>query len=112
MSKPKYRALGFCSVPTLVENTEDYKKSMAFIHTHDERREDLNLADGEYKIASLYKVIRPDDITLYVLAENAERAIGQACCEFNNYSIKPEIEAKCLAFKLPLMLQGWGAEKI
>lgn len=107
-----YRALGFSSVPTMIENTQDFKRSMALIHTNGKSGEPLDLEEGEYKLAQLWKVIRPDDVIVYVLAENEERAIGQACCGVGGFEEEREFEKRCFAVRVPLRIQGWGSEEL
>lgn len=109
MSKPKYRAMGFSSIPTLVENKQDYKRSMALAQTG-EVSEDLQ--EGEYKLAQLWKVIRPDDHIIYVLAESESRAISQACCGVGDLEKEREFEKRCFAVRVPLRIQGWGSEEL
>ena len=112
MSKSKYRAMGFCCAPALIENTQDYKRSMALIHKSGKSDHSLDLEEGEYKLAQLWKVIRPDDVVAYVLAENVESAIGQACCGVGGFEEEREFEKRCFAVRVPLRIQGWGSEEL
>lgn len=111
MSKSKYRAMGF-SVPALIENTQDYKRSMALIRKSSNNGHSLDLEESEVKLALLWKVILPDDKKVYVLAENAKLAIGQACCGVGDYEEEREFEKRCFAVRVPLRIQGWGSEEL
>lgn len=109
MNKPKHRALNHCTTPMLVEEIGIYKRSMALAQTG-EVSEDLE--EGGYKLAQLWKVIRPDDHIVYVLAENEVRAISQACCGVGDHEKELAFEKRCFAVRVPLRIQGWGSEEL
>lgn len=74
--------------------------------------------DSPFAPVSLYSVIVYDPVfgehslPVYVIAESAERAIGQAQCVVGvQYKHCDESASRSTATRLPLALQGWGRQQ-
>ena len=92
---------------------EDSEYKQFFCRLDDVKTKAVNQITGEPVQLKLFCVTFPDGSTKMVLAEDDERAKGQATCKAgcNDYAAQVEVQKTLTAVQVPFRVQGWSANE-